>query len=94
MNLEFVTEVIDGDTFKGVCDRPSVRLAGFDAPELNTPQGIYAKTYLENLISGKVVSIEKIATDVYGRDIAEVRLAVGNSSVNEEMKKRFSRRWQ
>ena len=94
MNLEFATEVIDGDTFKGVCDRPLVRLAGFDAPELNTLQGFYAKTYLENLISGKVVSIGKIATDIYGRDIAEVRLAVGNSSANEEMRKRFSRRWQ
>ncbi len=91
MNLEFVTEVIDGDTFKGNYNRPPVRLAGFDAPELNTPQGIYAKIYLENLIYGKMVSIEKIATDVYGRDIAKVKLGMGSRSVNEEMKERFSR---
>ena len=91
MNLEFVTEVIDGDTFKGNYDRPPVRLAGFDAPELNTLQGIYAKTCLENLIHGKMVSIEKIATDVYGRDIAKVKLGMGSRSVNEEMKERFSR---
>ncbi|MCY4378591.1 MAG: thermonuclease family protein [Candidatus Dadabacteria bacterium] len=91
MNLEFVTEIIDGDTFKGDSYRPSVRLAGFDAPELNTPQGIYAKTYLENLIYGKIVTIEKVATDVYGRDIANVKLGMGSRSVNEEMKRMFGR---
>ena len=89
--VEFVTEVIDGDTFKGNYGNPSVRLADFNAPELNTPQGVYAKAYLENLIYGRMVSIETITTDVYGRHIANVKLEVENISVNEEMRKRFSR---
>ena len=88
---EFVTEVIDGDTFRGNRDNPPVRLAGFDAPEIGTQQGIYAKSCLEDLIYGKMVSIETIATDTYGRHVANVRLEMENRSVNEEMKKRFSR---
>lgn len=89
--VEFVTEVIDGDTFKGNRDNPLVRLADFDAPELGTQQGNYAKNYLENLIYGRKVSIKTIATDVYGRHVANVRLEIENRSVNEEMKKRFGR---
>lgn len=91
ITLEYVTEVIDGDTFKGNRNDPPVRLAGFDAPELGTQQGIYAKNYLEGLIYGKMVSIETITTDTYGRHVAKVKLGMGSRSVNEEMKKRFSR---
>ena len=91
ITLEYVTEVVDGDTFKGNRDNPPVRLAGFNAPELGTQRGIYAKNYLENLIYGKVVSIETVATDTYGRHVANVKLGMGSRSVNEEMKKRFSR---
>ncbi len=91
ITLELVTEVIDGDTFKGNRDNPPVRLADFDASELGTQQGNHAKNYLEDLIYGKAVSIETIATDTYGRHIANVKLGMGNRSVNEEMKKRFSR---
>lgn len=84
--LEYVTEVIDGDTFKGDRDNPPVRLAGFDAPELGTQGGIHEKNCLGNLIYGKFVSIETITTDTYGRRVANVKLGMGSRSVNEEMK--------
>lgn len=88
---EFVTEVIDGDTFRGNYGNPSVRLAGVDVPELGTPEGDSAKTFLEKLIYGELVSIETIATDVYGRHVANVKLVIGNVSVNQAMKRIFNR---
>ncbi len=91
ITLEYVTEIIDGDTFNGNYGNPSVRLAGFDAPELGTQRGNYAKSCLTDLIYEKRVSIETVATDAYGRHVANVKLGMTGISVNEEMMKKFNR---
>ena len=83
---ETVTKVIDGDTFE-TASRPahSVRLANVDAPEKRQPGYQDAKAHLKELIEGKIVEVEPVAKDVYGRTVAKVR--VDGKSVNAEMNK-------
>ena len=81
---EYVTRVIDGDTFTGHPDKTNVRLEGVNAPELHQPNGEKAKGYLQRLIGQKHVTIETKATDRYGRRIAQVW--VGQVNVNQAMR--------
>lgn len=74
------TRVIDGDTFE-TADGRIIRLAGLDAPELGTEAGRAAKLFLTNLIEGRTVSIDEVATDKYGRVVAEVNLVHEDGSV-------------
>ena len=69
---ETVTEVIDGDTFYTDSRLERIRIADYDAPELNQPDGDVAKTSLEALILGKQVVIEVVGTDVFRRSVANV----------------------
>ena len=82
---ETVTDVIDGDTFK-TASRPvnSVRLANVNAPEKGEPGYGAAKRELKRLIGGKLVTVERVATDKYGRTVAKVH--VGEESVNKNMR--------
>ena len=93
MNTEFVTEVLDGDTFKTNHENPTVRLEGVDAPELGRPGGQEAKEDLEDLIIGKFVAVDTVAIGAYGRRIAQVRL--DGLSVNETMVREieYTRGW-
>ncbi|GAB5418852.1 MAG: hypothetical protein Crog4KO_01670 [Crocinitomicaceae bacterium] len=74
-----VTEVIDGDTFDirltevlesndyeyNQVER--IRIAGIDAPEAETFDGIVAQTELESRIKGETVEITVEARDEYSR---------------------------
>lgn len=82
---ERVTQVIDGDTFKTSTNRV-VRLANVDAPEATAPGGAAATRMLRDLIEGQVVRIKPVATDSYGRTVADVW--VGNIWVNATLRMR------
>jgi len=80
-----VIGVADGDTITVLHEkRPErIRLYGIDCPEKRQPFGKKAKQFTSELVFGKVVEVEPIATDRYGRTVAFVR--VENVSVNEEL---------
>lgn len=78
-----VNRVIDGDTFE-TSSGAKVRLAGIDAPEY--PKGclsLESLSRLEQFISGRSVTIDQIATDHFGRQVAYVY--EGNLDVNKAM---------
>ena len=78
-----VTDIVDGDTLKVGQSTPSIRLANVNAPEKGQKGYGDAKVQLAILTRGKQATITPVATDVYGRTVAEVK--VGNKSVNKAM---------
>jgi micrococcal nuclease len=82
-----VIGVADGDTITVLRDKQpqKIRLYGIDCPEKRQPFGKKAKQFTSELVFGKVVEIEPVATDRYGRTVAFVM--VENLSVNEELLK-------
>lgn len=89
-----VIVVIDGDTvlFKpdhyGDASRAflKVRLADIDAPEKDQPYGDAATRSLSALVLNQRVELTTVATDIYGRTIARMR--VGEVPVNAELVRR------
>lgn len=82
-----VTRVIDGDTFEvktKIGDTNRVRIAGYNAPELNERGGKKATKKLKELIEGKTISIVLKARS-YGRLVADVR--IDRKKVSKMMKK-------
>ena len=86
---ERVTKVIDGDTFKTASRKNSIRLANVNAPERGTKGGSAATRGLSSLITGKIVSVDTVARDVYGRSVAKVK--VGRKSVNKAMRTKLGK---
>ena len=82
---EYVTNVIDGDTFETRSSLSNVRLEGVDTPEQGEPGYLEAKAALKKLILGRWVDIETKSRDVYGRRVAQVW--VDRRSVNQAMKR-------
>ena len=80
-----VIGVADGDTITVLRDKQpyKIRLYGIDCPEKRQPFGKRAKQFTSELVFGKIVEIEPVATDRYGRTVAFVRIE--NTSVNEEL---------
>ena len=81
MGLFLVTKVVDGDTFKvtpnwkyGTKIGNRVRIASYDAPELNSSAGKVAKRELRALLDDQSVELESEAIDKYGRLVANVYL--------------------
>jgi len=70
-----VTHVIDGDTFV-VNTGQKVRLLGIDTPEKNQPYYEEAKQYLEELVQGKEVRLEKDISEIdkYNRILRHVHM--------------------
>jgi micrococcal nuclease len=76
-----VTRVIDGDTIR-IDDGRKVRLAGVDAPEVDSPYsreepcGPQSRAYLKALIEGRKVTVKagREPYDRYGRTLAMVYL--------------------
>ncbi|MBI3431500.1 MAG: thermonuclease family protein [Hydrogenophilales bacterium] len=74
--------VIDGDTvlFKPDAYHPSgraflkIRLADIDAPEHDQPYGEAATRALAAQVLNQRVEVDTVATDVYGRTIARIRM--------------------
>lgn len=90
-----VTKLKDGDSFMiaRMDDAGKVkdecRMLHYNAPEMTgreRPQGIRAKRFLGELISGKVMLVLGTKRDRYGRLLCEVRLKDG-TYVNERMRK-------
>lgn len=81
-----VTNVVDGDTFdmhithlgknnkEKYNDDERVRIAGIDAPELNTKEGKIAKEKLEKMLNEKEVRCKVQSRDTYGRIVAEIEI--------------------
>jgi endonuclease YncB( thermonuclease family) len=80
-----VIHVSDGDTFKILVNHKQikVRLAEIDAPELHQAFGRKSKQYLGNLVFDKVVTVEQVDIDRYGRTVGKVYL--DKLYVNAEM---------
>ena len=80
-----VVGVADGDTLTVLRDKQpqKIRLYGIDCPEKRQPFGKKAKQFTSDLVFGKVVEIEPVDTDRYGRTVAFVR--VENITLNEEL---------
>jgi len=81
-----VTNVVDGDTFdmrvthlgkenkRSYDNDERVRIAGIDAPELNTASGKAAKANIEKKLRGKEVRCSVQARDTYGRIVATIKI--------------------
>lgn len=76
-----VKKVIDGDTIDITIDlgfsiqyTERVRLARINAPEMSTQEGKIIKTFMQDTLEGRNVTIrtEKNTFDKYGRWIAEI----------------------
>lgn len=69
-----VVRVKDGDTYvlKTKEKEHTVRLLNVDAPELNQHWGMNAQRFVKDLIIGKIVKLEIITTDLYGRELANI----------------------
>ena len=81
-----VVRVSDGDTFTGLDAenrQVKIRLHGVDAPETGQPFGNVSKKALADLIAEKVVSVEEVDRDRYGRVVG--RVTIGGKLVNAEM---------
>jgi endonuclease YncB( thermonuclease family) len=80
-----VVGVADGDTITVLRDKhpEKIRLYGIDCPEKRQAFGKRAKQFTSDMVFGKVVEIEPVATDRYGRTVAFVR--VEDITVNEEL---------
>ncbi|EOX7343097.1 TPA: thermonuclease family protein [Citrobacter freundii] len=75
-----VIRVIDGDTFVISNDSKHIRMAEIDAPEKTQSYGVESYMTLKNKIEGKVVILDVISQDKYGRLISNVYL--NGESVN------------
>ena len=80
-----VVGVADGDTLTVLRDKQpqKIRLYGIDCPEKRQPFGKKAKQFTSELLFGKVVDVEPVAIDRYGRTVAFVR--VESVCINEEL---------
>lgn len=73
--------VIDGDTLAAGDTR--IRIHGMDAPETGQPQGNAATRHMRALVSGRVITVFPLETDVYGRLVA--RVSVGGVDIGARM---------
>lgn len=89
-----LTAIHDGDTVTVEVDlgfyitaRKIVRLAGINAPELSTPEGVTAKTALVGLVGTlpRHVTVQSYKTGIekYGRWLADIW--VGDTLINQWM---------
>jgi micrococcal nuclease len=83
--LAKVVDVYDGDTckvniflFENVLKKFTVRMMGYDTPEMRTKNlvekkyGIRSKTILSNLVLNKIVKLECLEFDKYGRILGNI----------------------
>ena len=77
--------VTDGDSITVLHDgrQEQIRLWGIDCPEKSQDFGTKAKHITSILVFAKVVEVEPVTTDRYGRTVAFVR--VGATLVNGEL---------
>ena len=83
-----VVGVTDGDTIKvmGAHNKQvKIRLYGIDTPERGQPFGKRAKQFTSKMVYGKVVEVEVMDTDRYGRTVAMIY--ADKNLLNEELVK-------
>lgn len=80
-----VVGIHDGDTVTVLINRRQfkIRLDAIDAPEIGQDFGSKSKSYLSDLIGGKIVTGKTLGQDKYHRNLC--RLFVGTTAVNGEM---------
>lgn len=80
-----VVNISDGDTIKVLQDgkQVKIRLYGVDTPEKAQSFGQKAKKFTANFAANKMVDVEPIDTDRYGRTVALVN--VYDKSLNKEL---------
>ncbi|NDD52981.1 thermonuclease family protein [bacterium] len=80
-----VISITDGDTIKILVQKQqiTIRLNAIDAPEIGQPFGQKSKQALSSLIGEKIVSVDVVDRDRYGRSVGNVR--IGERLINEEM---------
>jgi endonuclease YncB( thermonuclease family) len=80
-----VISIADGDTITVLRDKEQVRirLYGIDCPEGGQAFGKKAKQFTSSMVFGKVVEVESVDIDRYGRTVALV--TVFQRLVNEEL---------
>jgi len=80
-----VCRVADGDTISVLHEGRAVkiRLYGIDCPEKHQAFGQKAKTFTSQMAFGKVVEVQPVTRDRYGRTVAWVH--VGGRCLNEEI---------
>lgn len=78
-----VTHVSDGDTVNAMCNdrKIKIRLYGIDTPEKKQSFGEEATQYTQKAVLNKIVDVQVIDTDRYGRSVAVVKQ--GNINLNE-----------
>lgn len=80
-----VVGISDGDTIRVMHSgrETKVRLFGIDCPERDQAFGDKARRFSAKMVFGKVVEVEQVDRDVYGRSIAWV--SVDGKSLNKEL---------
>ncbi len=86
-----VERIIDGDTLKvrfqlgfGQWHREILRLRGLDCPELNTPKGTAAKTFVQSYIKeAQTLIVRSSRFDKYDRYLADVFISRGSEPDEE-----------
>jgi endonuclease YncB( thermonuclease family) len=89
-----VIGVMDGDTVRVLSrDRQQVkcRLHGVDAPEKNQPWGERSKQSLSDLVFQKLVDVEQVDQDQYGRSVC--RIFVNGVDINKVQLQRGMAWW-
>jgi endonuclease YncB( thermonuclease family) len=94
-----IKRVIDGDTIVADIDLgfgtwlsdKHIRLHGVNAPEKNTPEGVFAKKFTESWLTHDtavyILSVIEHKSDKYGRILGNVYMQVGvtTKSLSEEL---------
>jgi micrococcal nuclease len=75
-----VTRIIDADTYELLMagSLVRVRLLGADAPEVSQPFGHQATDSVRAMLQGRLVSLQRRGTDLYGRVLGTVRVPVAS----------------
>jgi len=85
--------VIDGDTVVFYVDlgfrtysRQKLRFRGIDCPELATPEGKIAKTFVEEKLKrAKIITIKTYRKDKYDRYLADIFVGSKEIFLNQEL---------